>query len=259
MFPDHKTILTVYLDQTPTEVTDAATAALRKEIGHLLQECQLYNLRMLRIDEKLVFDADLPIENHRRKKYSLDELYESIKLLHAEIFTFYSKIQTQKLNETEAQELERLIYASRNMMNSIKNFKGVRHNLDEFDGSDNAYLNTQYKLFRKRLVELYHNMSRILAAEDKEAQYRNLLISFVQIEEADNRCIKNTLNAVSDKKIQEMEIASILLVNRLFTQSCRMQIYSMKDLLLSQEQINNFDRAMDVKEIMEAEKKKLKD
>jgi phosphate:Na+ symporter len=259
VYPDHKTILTVYLDQTPPEVTDAATAALRKEIGHLLQECQLYNLRMLRIDEKLVFDADLPIENNRRKKYSLDALYENIKLLHAEIFTFYSKIQTQKLNESEAQELERLIYASRNMMNSIKNFKGVRHNMDEFDGSDNAYLNTQYKLFRKRLVELYHNMSRILAMEDKEAQYRSLLISFVQIEEADNRCIKHTLNAVSDKKIQEMEIASILMVNRLFTQSCRMQIYSMKDLLLSQEQINNFDRAMDVKEIVEDEKKKLKD
>ena len=56
-----------------------------------------------------------------------------------------------------------------------------------------------------------------------------------------------------------MEIASLLLVNRLFTQSCRMQIYSMKDLLLSQEQVNNFDRAMDIKEIMDAEKKKIKD
>ena len=259
IYPDHKTILTVYLDQTPPEITDAATAALRKETGHLLQECQLYNLRLLRIDEKLVFDVDLPFEINRKKKYTLDELYENIKLLHAEIFTFYSKIQTQKLNETEVKELERLIYASRNMMNSIKNFKGVRHNMDEFDGSDNGYLNAQYKLFRKRLVELYHNMSRILNMEDKEGQYRSLLTSFVQIEEADNRFIKNTLNAVAEQKIQEMEIASLLLVNRLFTQSCRMQIYSMKDLLLSQEQINNFDRAMDTKEIIDAEKKKIKD
>ena len=259
IYPDYKTILTVYLDQTPPEITDAATAALRKEIGHLLQECQLYNLRLLRIDEKLVFDVDLPFEINRKKKYTLDELYENIKLLHAEIFTFYSKIQTHKLNETEAKELERLIYASRNMMNSIKNFKGVRHNMDEFDGSDNEYLNAQYKLFRKRLVELYHNMGRILNMEDKEGQYRSLLTSFVQIEEADNRFIKNTLNAVAEQKIQEMEIASLLLVNRLFTQSCRMQIYSMKDLLLSQEQVNNFDRAMDIKEIMDAEKKKIKD
>ena len=65
--------------------------------------------------------------------------------------------------------------------------------------------------------------------------------------------------AVADKKIQEMEIASLLLVNRLFTQSCLMQIYSMKDLLLSQEQIGSFDRATDIKEIMETEKKRIKD
>jgi phosphate:Na+ symporter len=67
VYPDYKTIVTAYLDQTPPEVTDAATAALRKEIGHLLQECQLYNLRLLRIDEKLVFDADLPFEHSRRR------------------------------------------------------------------------------------------------------------------------------------------------------------------------------------------------
>lgn len=258
-YPDHKTILTVYLDQTPPEITDAATAALRKEIGHLLQECQLYNLRLMRIDEKLVFDMDLPFEINRKKNYTLDELYENIKLLHAEIFTFYSKIQTHKLNETEVKELERLIYASRNMMNSIKNLKDVRHNMDEFDGSDNAYLNAQYKLFRKRLMELYHNMSRILNMEDKEGQYRSLLTSFIQIEEADKRFIKNTLNAVAEQKIQEMEISSLLLVNRLFAQSCRMQIYGMKDMLLSQEQINSFDSAMDTKEIIDAEKKKVKD
>ena len=176
--------------------------------------------------------------------------------MHAEIFTFYSRVQTQKLNESEVAELERMIYASRNMMNSIKNFKGFRHNMDEFDGADSEYLNSQYMLFRKRLVEIYHHMGRILSMEDQEGQYQKLLTSFIQIEEADNRFIKNTMKAVAEKKIQEMDIASLLLVNRLFTQSCRMQIYSMKDLLLSPERVNNFDHALDAKEIMEAEKKK---
>jgi phosphate:Na+ symporter len=40
-YPDYKPILTVYIDKTPSEVSEAATAALRKEICHLLQECQL--------------------------------------------------------------------------------------------------------------------------------------------------------------------------------------------------------------------------
>jgi phosphate:Na+ symporter len=67
------------------------------------------------------------------------------------------------------------------------------------------------------------------------------------------------LNAVVEQKIQEMENSSLLLVNRLFTQSCRMQIYGMKDLLLFQKQINRFDRAMDTKEIIDAEKNNVKD
>jgi phosphate:Na+ symporter len=257
LHPDYKPILTVYIDKTPTEVTDAATDALRKEICHLLQECQLYNLRLLRIDEKLVFDYDTPFEKNLKRKFTLDDLYENIKRLHAAIFTYYSKIQSHKLNESEAKELERMIFASRNIMNALKNFKGIRHDMDEFDGSDNVYLNAQYKLFRKRLLELYHHMGRILQSDDKEEQYRSLLTAFVHVEAADNLFINNISKAVSEQNIQEIEIASLLLVNRLFTQSCRMQIYCMKDLLLSQEQINNFDRAMDMKEIMNAEKVKL--
>jgi len=254
LFPDYRAMLTLYIDKTPPAVPDAATTALKKEIHHLLEECQFYNLRLLKIDEKLVFDHDCPFEKNAKKKLTLDKFYENIKLLHAEIFTFYSRLQNEKLDRAEAKELERVIYASRNIMNSIKNFKGIRHNFDEFDGSENPYLNAQYKIFRKRLVELYLTMSRILSMENKEEQYRRLLTAFLQIEEADNRFIKNTLSAVSEKKVQEMEISSLLLVNRLFTQACRMQIYGMKDLLLSQEQINDFDKAMDMKEIMDAKK-----
>ena len=90
--------------------------------------------------------------------------------------------------------------------------------------------------------------------ENKEEQYRNLLKSFVHIEENDGRFIRETMKAVSEKKIENMEIASLLLVNRLFSQACRMQLYSMKDLLLTLEQIDNFDSALDMKEIMDEEK-----
>jgi phosphate:Na+ symporter len=247
LYPDYKPVLTVYVDQTPTEVLDAAIDAMRKEIGHLLQEVQLYTLRLLNVDSKLVFDDDTAFEKNLKKKFTADDLYANIKLLHAEIFTYYSRIQNQKLNETEAKELERLIFASRNIMNSLKNFKGIRQNLDEFDGSDNVFLNLQYKSFRKRLLELYHNMGRILQMQNKDEQYRSLLAAFFNIEKADNLFIKNIANAVCQQHVQEIEIASLLLVNRLFTQSCRMQIYSMKDLLLSQDQINKFDRVMDGK------------
>ena len=253
IIPDHKTILTKYLNQTPTEITDAATAALRKELLHLLQECQLYNVRLLKIDEKLVFDSALPFEANRKRKYTLDQLYDNIKRLHAEIFTYYSRIQSNRLNESEAKELERLIHASRNMMNAIKNFKGFRQNMEEFDGADSTYLNAQYMSFRKRLVQLYHSLGRILTLDSKEYQYQDLMDAYRQTEEADNNFIENTMQAVTDKTVLEMDISSLLLVNRLFTQACRMQIYSLKDVLLTQELIRSFDRALDSMTTTESE------
>jgi phosphate:Na+ symporter len=256
VFPERKAILTVYINNTPTEVIEAATSALRKEIIHLLHEGQLYGVRLLNIDRQLVFEEELPLEKSSRKRLSFESFYQNIKLLHAEIFGYYSKLQSQKLEEAEAKELERMIFASRNIMNSIKNFKGIRYDMDEFNGSENVFLNDQYKSFRKRLLKVYHDMRGIQGQESKEDQYHSLLKAYVKIEEADKLCINETVKAVAEGRIQELEISSMLLVNRLFTQACRLQIFSLKDLLLSQEQINNFDRALDMKEILEEEKGK---
>jgi phosphate:Na+ symporter len=256
IFPDEKAILTVYINNTPTEIIEAASTALKNEIIHLLHECQLYGIRILRLDKKSMFEQDLPLEKSAKKKLSLDNFYEKIKLLHGEIFAYYSKLQSHKREETEVKQLERMVFASRNIMNSIKNFKGIRYNLDEFDGSDSAYLNEQYNTFRKRLLKLYNEMKNIQTQEDKEGQYHNLLKAFVKIEEADKKCINETISAAAEGRIEDLEISSLLLANRLFTQACRLQIFSLKDLLPYPEQINNFDRALDMKEIIESEKDK---
>ncbi len=254
--PEHKSVLTLYIDKTPTSETEVATAALKKEINHLLEECQLYCLRRLKLDAKLVFDHDLPFEKNRARKISLEDLYEDIKLLHAEIFSFYSRVQSMEIEVSEANELERAIYASRNIMNSTKNFKGISKDLEEFDASENRYLNQQYKFFRRRLLETYHDLNHIKKSESCGDQYRKLLHALSHVEESDKRFISGTMTAVSDKKIRDLEIASLLLVNRLFSQACRLQLFSMKDLLLTLDQINDFDRALDMKEIMDEEQAK---
>ena len=64
------------------------------------------------------------------------------------------------------------------------------------------------------------------------------------------------MDAVSEHKVKDMEIASLLLVNRLFTQACRLEVFALKDLFLTPEQISDFDKAMDVKDIMDEESAK---
>jgi len=246
LFPDRKEILTLYIDKTLPEETSVSVSALKNEILHLLQQCQLYNLRLLRIDEKLVFDVE-SFENYQKRSHRLEDLYEIIKLLHAAIYTFYAKIQNNELEDEETKALERMMFASRNIMNATKNFKGIQGNMEDLDGSESRYLNDQYAVFRKRVVELCISMNSVLQSEDQEDQYRQLLKIFMLIEDKDSRFIKKTMAAVVDKTIHEMEIASLLLVNRLFNQSFRMQVFSLKDLLLTEEQAVMFDRALETR------------
>lgn len=252
-FPDRKEVLTVYLNNTPTEVTDAATASLRKEILHLFEECQLYSLRSFCIDDKLVFDRTLPFEENLPRHSTLPAFYENVKLLHGEIIEFYARLLRMQLEEIEARELERMIYASRNIMNSIKNIKGIKGDLDDFEGSDNEQLNRQYKLFRRRLVELYHDINRFRDIKNAHEQYRTLLRTVIHVEQMDKQCVQTVMKSAAESEINELEIASLLMANRLFSQSCRLQVFALKDLLLSEKEIHEFDHAMDMKELIDEE------
>lgn len=255
-FPDRKEILTVYLNNTPTEVTDAATASLRKEILHLFEECQLYSLRTFGIDDKLIFDHTLPFEKNLPRNSTLPDFYANVKLLHGEIIAFYARLLRGQLDEKEARELERMIYASRNIMNSIKNIKGMKGDLDEFESSDNEHLNRQYKLFRRRLVELYHDINRFLEIKNPQEQYRTLLRTVIHIEQMDKQFIQTVMKKTAEGEMHELEIASLLMANRLFSQSCRLQIFALKDLLLTEEEIREFDHAMDMKELLDEEQQR---
>ncbi len=149
-----------------------------------------------------------------------------------------------------------MIYASRNIMNSIKNTKGIKGDMEEFEGSDNEHLNQQYKLFRRRLVELYHDINRFLEMVSRQEQYRSLLRTVVHIEQMDKQFIQTVMKRAAAGEINELEIASLLMANRLFSQSCRLQVFALKDLLLTEQEIREFDHAMEMKEIMDEEEQR---
>jgi phosphate:Na+ symporter len=253
-FPERKAVLTVYLNNTPTEVLDAATSSLRKETLHLFEECQFYTLKIFGIDDKLVFDHNLPFQKKLGRRSTLTDFYENAKLLHGEIIEFYAKLLSANLEKEEAKALERMIYASRNIMNSMKNVKGLRHDIEEFDSSENKHLNRQYRLFRRHLIGLYHSINSFFdVMGDHQEQYRILLRTVIRIEQQDAQFVSTVMEQAAAKDIDEREISSLLMANRLFSQSCRLQVFALKDLLLRKEEIEEFDHAMEMKELLDEE------
>ena len=245
LFPEHKEQLCVHIANTPIEEVEAAVIALKSEIIHLLQECQLYTLRSLHIDKTLVFEEPLPFEKNKKNRLSIEDLYSGIKDLHSSIIAYYSLIQTQKLDETVSLDLERAILASRNIMNSAKNFKGIRPDFDEFESSDSAFLNRQYDRFRKRLVVLYHEINDLLSLNECQLQYDTIIKAFANVEQEDNRFIQSIVQTSCSSQNEHLDLSTLFLVNRLFTQACRMIIFSIKDLKLTQEKADHFDKAIE--------------
>lgn len=244
-FPERKEILSLYISRTPPEETDSAAVALRNEVIHLLQECQLYTLRLLQIDEKLVFDERLPFEQGKKKRLPPGDLYTSIKLLHSDIIAYYARIQVQTLDPVTSRQLGRYIHASRNIVNAAKNFKGIVSNLDEFESADIRFLNQQYARFRKRLITLCHELNTALAMTDPQQQYETFMAQFKRVELEDDQFIKGMVQPSATGECHNMELSTMMLVNRLFTQAGRMMIFSAKDLMLTLEKTQVFDKAIE--------------
>ena len=81
----------------------------------------------------------------------------------------------------------------------------------------------------------------------------------VHIEQMDKRFIQTVMKQAADGVINELEIASLLMANRLFSQSCRLQVFALKDLLLREKKIHEFDHAMDMKELLDEEQESLQE
>ncbi|GAB6143528.1 hypothetical protein [Desulfocicer niacini] len=60
-----------------------------------------------------------------------------------------------------------------------------------------------------------------------------------------NTPIEEVESAVIALKNEHLDLSTLFLVNRLFTQACRMMIFSIKDLKLTQEKANHFDKAIE--------------
>ncbi len=240
--PEHRKTISVYLANTPAEEAEAAGIAIRNEVIHMLQECQLYAIRSLALDEKLIFDEKLPFEKKERKQLTKEALFAQIGHLHSAVVAYYSKIQTQTTDEPRTRELARVILASRNIMNAAKNFEGIRPILDEFEASESAFLNRQYGRFRKRLLHFLTATGGISGQRDPQSVYQTIRDAFQQIESDDNLFIQETVKASAEDPAGDMDLSGLLLSNRLFTQAARMLIFSMKDLFLTPEQAHAFDK-----------------
>jgi len=257
MFPEPEHMFTHYIQNTSPAIVDAAVAAFRKEVIHLYKEARNFLVLLFELEELEPLEHSTPSPHDQTFTGTSERFYLRIKELHGEIFEYYAKINAGELTKDESRELDQYLRAGRSIMNSVKNLKDIHADLLEFELSDRAILSESHLAFSRRLRELLASLDRVIdldvdAGIESDAVYRKreerqeptlnkseagsvLDETFEAIEEHDAGYITESSHAIRQGELEDVEATSLLMVNRLFTQSCRMIVFSLRGLLLGEE------------------------
>lgn len=227
-YPDKVRLTTKHIQNVTPEVSDAAIEGLKREVIHLITNVLKHNLHALHIVEKEVFE-----EQVNKKRPSQSDQYEDLKQLQSEIFSFASTILSTEVSKEESKLVNKLLHAARMGLHSAKSIKDEIRNFEEFETSDNAFITDENDQFRKRLVKLYKKVLVVLNETDHSDIAASINRMVKKLEKDDRKFVKAATKATAEGAIKDLDISTMLLVNRAFNQSSKQLIYGLKEVLLT--------------------------
>jgi phosphate:Na+ symporter len=235
---DRQPTITRVLHTLKPDVPEAGIAAVKTEIRHLVVEVIRYHLRLLQMSRKEPFQTFLKREDSLlAADISLHEHYQRIKLLEAEIYTFASGMQMHELSDAEARELNKLLHACRNAVASAKILKDVQHNLLEIEDSGNPEIEKLLQHFNDKWSAAHNDFISILDEKDVSATIRSIHDLTNRNKQDDIAFTRLITASIASKKLEQAEIPAQITINRAFNMSSRQMIHALRDLLLTEPEV----------------------
>lgn len=222
VIPEQRTELSEFIHKTDAIVTDAGLEAFRKEIRRQLYLSQVY------IDQFLF-----------PNKHAEQITYSDLEKYHADIFEYYTKLVSVEMDEKQTDQLDRLLRASRNIMNAAKNINELRDELSILKREIEPALQRAYSSISERLKSVYETGISLYQKFDPEEEIAESVNELLKgIERGDKAFIHMCSEIISSGKIKKVEVTFLLMLNRVVTQSARMLIFAMKTLLEKSEYLD---------------------
>ena len=240
VYPDRTKLTTQFIQNVTPEVSEAAIEGLKNEVLHLITKVLKHNLHALHIPEKEVFT-----EVNKKKRPSQSDQYEDLKVLQSEIFSFASTILSGDVSKEESELVNKFLHAARMALHSAKSIKDEVQNFEDFESSDNKFLNSENASFRKRLIALYKKVVIVLNDTDHTEIAASINSMVKKLAKDDRKFIKLVTSATAEGTIKDVDISTMLLVNRAFNQSSRQLIFGVKDVLLTDIELEFLEKLTD--------------
>lgn len=217
--PEHTAQLSSYIHKTDPEIHDAGIEAFRKEIYLQLN----YSLLFIRNRSGLAPAKDA-ISYHDLEKY------------HAEIFEYYTRLHSYEMKKEESEIVDRLLRASRGIMNVCKNINESANELLSLQKEDDAIHQSAWQSIQMRLDKLTSISQQMEVTENGELKFSDRAASEIEIlhsyfDNEDKEFIRMCGQSFTSPGIKKEDVTSHLMLNRTVTQSCRMLIFGVKTLL----------------------------
>ena len=234
---------TMYINHVPPNVPEAAITALRKEIHNLTELVFLLHLKVLKINVSLFTAKKVEMEKHEhlwKAETDYKQVYETIKKLEGEIVPYYLQIQNEKLEDEDSNFLNQMIQATRHAMFAAKGVKDIAHNIHAFEKSANDHKVALFDLLKGSLLEFYLDFHHVIILQKKSLEFEVLVDSIKGNQNIYDQFLHETYLQINERALMEMDISTLLNVNREVYHSNYSLILSLKDLILNSEQAKSF-------------------
>lgn len=199
---EEEVIKAKFLNKSILDHPQSTIHALLKETEHLLDhtfEIIAHGLNVHR--EDLLKDGKvsrLLAKSRERIPINIDEEYiRKVKHIYSKIIKYASLAQEQNLTAEEQESISNIKYATRLIVEVIKDLEEFRKNLNEFLSSDNEYLRDTYDKYRKRLVKIIKELLLNLVHYPYQSDYSKTPVK--QLDDSERKKIKENLKHQRNK------------------------------------------------------------
>jgi phosphate:Na+ symporter len=170
-----------------------------------------------------------------------DRCYADLKQLEGEILTHALALQSAQLEQAEAERLSQIIPAIRNGVHAAKSIKDTEADLRQFRESVNDRFNAYFDQFREVVRDSYEELDTLRKTEVASLRFETLVKIKNKGEALHRRMHKRIYGEVARGELSEVEISTLLNVNRELYISHHSLLSALADALLDLESAADFE------------------